>query len=105
MSTRTRGVDVASMVDQVRLPDGLQWFEVAGQKVFPAYGAGGGPCPQYLAILIDSENPPKDASDMGLSGLVNDERGHWMPIKFDAIEDHHSVTAKFKAAFEAMNVN
>jgi len=89
----------------VRMPDGLEWFEVGGQRLFPVYGVSGGLCAQAISVLIDASNPPKDGFDMGLTGLVNDERGHWFSIKFGAIEDHHSVTAKFKEAFEAMNGN
>lgn len=85
-----RGVNVADMVDRVTVPDGMHWFDVAGQKVFPLYACSGSLCAGSVAILIDSSNPPKDAFDMGFEH-VNDERGHWYPIKFAVVEDHHSV--------------
>ena len=94
------------MVDIVTLPGGLQWFEVAGQKVFPVYGASGGISAEFIAILFDSNCPPLQGFDLGLkSQLENDERGKWFVIRFGVIEDHHSVTAKFREAFEAMNGN
>ena len=98
----SRYFSVFEMLERVTLPDGLKWIELYAQKLFPVYSQSGS-LTDYMAILVNACRVPNLNCEFGLSGLVDDERGKWFVLRFGLNEDHHSVTEKFKEAFEAMN--
>lgn len=98
-----RSNKIALQLQLERLPDGLFWYECAGQVVFPAYAATGGLRAEYCAILIDKV--PQGPADFGLNGVGESMGGRWYTIKIDATDDEDSIKQKMIQAIKTLRPN
>jgi len=97
---------IAEMQEQIgNPPEPLRWMDVAGQRIFPAYGPSGGVCSYAVGVLLDSRVDMRSVrfSDMGRFGMHESDGAKWYVVEFDVFrpEEWHEV---LKTGIEAMGV-
>ena len=90
------------LVDTVDLPDGLRWYEVAGQRLFTFYGLSGAPSSQMVAVLVAQF--PADGTDFEFNTGVLQERngGRWVSIGFSPMDTWHDAARKVEHAMKVL---
>ena len=84
------------------LPEGLQWYSVQNQYLFPLYGSNGIPEFCKIGILVHHLSPGFENVNFGATGLHDGPEGKWYRIDFSATDSVLGCEAKLNTAIAAL---
>jgi hypothetical protein len=96
---------LASELRIVELPSDIEWYEIAGQSIFPVYGSSGGLTPKYVAYLVKrGDGQSGFDGDMGLKGKTHSNGWKTFCVEINTLAEPEVRMKKLNdAVIEASN--